>query len=123
MPVGEVTTRYFARPDGSVSKLSTYKDGARILSTIAELVRRERPLFFFGSISLVFGALSLALAAPVISTYMATGLVPRLPTAILSAVIMLLAFLFAILGLILDTVVRGRMESLRLAYLSFPPTP
>lgn len=121
MPVGEVTTRYFARPDGSVSKLSTYKDGARIISTIAELVRQERPLLFFGAISLVLIALSIALAAPVISTYLATGLVPRLPTAILSAVTMLLAFLFAISGLILDTVVRGRMETLRLSYLSFPP--
>lgn len=120
MPVGEVTTRYFARPNGSVSKLSTYKDGARILSTIAELVRQERPLLFFGFISMALAALSVALAAPVISTYLTTGLVPRLPTAILSAVTMLLAFLFAMSGLILDTVVRGRMETLRLAYLSFP---
>ena len=122
MPVGEVTTRYFARPDGSVSKLSTYKDGARILTTIAELVRQERPLLFFGFISLALAALSLALATPVISTYLTTGLVPRVPTAILSAATMLLAFLFAISGLILDTVVRGRMESLRLAYLSIPTT-
>lgn len=120
MPVGEVTTRYFARPDGSVSKLSTYKDGARILSTIAELVRQERPLLFFGSISLALAVLSIVLAAPVISTYLESGLVPRLPTAVLSSVIMLLAFLFSISGLILDTVVRGRMEALRLAYLSFP---
>ena len=120
MPVGEVTTRYFARPDGSASKLSTYKDGARILTTIAELVRQERPLLFFGSISLALVALSVAMAVPVISTYLTTGLVPRVPTAVLSAATMLLAFLFAVSGLILDTVVRGRMESLRLAYLSIP---
>ena len=120
MPVGEVNTRYFARPDGSASKLSTYKDGARILTTIAELVRQERPLLFFGSISLALVALSVAMAVPVISTYLTTGLVPRVPTAVLSAATMLLAFLFAVSGLILDTVVRGRMESLRLAYLSIP---
>jgi glycosyltransferase involved in cell wall biosynthesis len=118
MPVGEIETPYFARPEGSASKLSTWRDGLRISWTIQRLYRTERPLQFFGFIALVLGALSIALAVPVIETYLATGLVPRLPTAILATGLMLAAFLALAAGLVLDTVTRGRREIKRLAYLS-----
>ncbi len=118
MPVGEVATTYFARPEGSISKLSTYRDGVRILSTIFDLVRQERPLFFFASIALALAVASIVLAIPLVDTYLRTGAVPRFPTAILSSALMIVAFLFALAGLILDTVVRGRRETLRMAYLA-----
>lgn len=117
MPVAEVDTPYFARPEGSASKLSTYRDGWRILRTIATLYRIERPLWFFGAFG---GALALAavvLAVPLAITYAQTGLVPRVPTAILVTGLMILAALCLFSGLILDTVVRGRREVRRLAYL------
>ena len=118
MPVGEVDTAYFARPEGSTSKLSTYRDGFVILSTILNLVRLERPLLFFGLIGVSLALFSVVLSIPIAITYLQTGLVPRFPTLILIAAIMLLAFLVAFTGLILDTVVRGRREALRMQYLS-----
>src|SRR4051812_29905204 len=120
MPVGEVVTAYGARPEGSQSKLSTYRDGWRILKTILHLYRIERPVLFYGSFSLFLAALALILAAPLVLTYLKTGLVPRFPTAILVTGLMILAFLSFFCGLILDTVVRGRREVRRLHYLSFP---
>jgi glycosyltransferase involved in cell wall biosynthesis len=120
MPVGEVETRYFARPEGSASKLSTYTDGLRILRTIVTLYRYERPMLFFGWIAALFATLSVVLAIPLVLTYLHTGLVPRFPTAILSTGLMILAFLNLFAGLILDTVVRGRREMRRLAYLGLP---
>ncbi|MEH3047938.1 glycosyltransferase family 2 protein [Sphingomonas adhaesiva] len=118
MPVAEVETPYFARPDGSESKLSTYRDGWRIVRTIAMLYRIERPLWFFGSIGAVMAVLAVILALPLVVTYMHTGLVPRFPTAILVTGLMILAALNGFAGLILDTVVRGRREVRRLAYLA-----
>jgi glycosyltransferase involved in cell wall biosynthesis len=120
MPVAEVETPYFARPEGSTSKLSTYGDGWRILRTIVTLYRIERPLLFFGWIGAVFAALAVILAIPLIVTYANTHLVPRFPTAILATGLMILAFLNGFAGLILDTVVRGRREMRRLAYLAQP---
>jgi glycosyltransferase involved in cell wall biosynthesis len=120
MPVGEVVTAYGARPEGSESKLSTYRDGWRILKTILHLYRIERPVLFYGSFSLVLAAIALILAAPLALTYFQTGLVPRLPTAILVTGLMITAFMSFMCGLILDTVVRGRREVRRLFYLSFP---
>jgi glycosyltransferase involved in cell wall biosynthesis len=120
LPIAEVETRYFARPPGSVSKLSTYRDGLRILGVILLLFKNERPFFFFGIIALALSLLALGLATPVFLTYLETGLVPRFPTAILAASIMLLAFLSGVCGLILDTVTRGRREMKRLAYLQVP---
>ena len=120
MPVAEIDAPYFARPEGSESKLSTYGDGLRILGTIVTLYRIERPLLFFGAIGAVFGLLALILAAPLAVTYMHTHLVPRFPTAILAMGLMILAFLNGFAGLILDTVVRGRREVRRLAYLAYP---
>ena len=121
MPTAEVVTAYVARPEGSVSKLSTYSDGWRILRTIAMLARFERPLAFFGFVALVFALMAVILSVPLVMTYLDTGQVPRFPTAILATGLMILAFLNFFAGLILDTVVRGRREVRRLAYLQYPP--
>ncbi|MDE3114824.1 MAG: glycosyltransferase [Pseudomonadota bacterium] len=118
VPMAEVDTRYKERPAGSVSKLNTWRDGFHILFTIAALVREERPLIFFSILFALLTATALTLGTPVVMDYLRTGLVPRLPTAVLSTGLMLLAFLALVSGLILDTVTRGRWELKRLAYLS-----
>ena len=121
MPIAEVSTPYRARPAGSASKLRTFRDGFRILMTILNLFKEERPLAFF---SIIAGALALAaliLAYPLILTYAETGLVPRFPTAILSTGLMILATLSLTSGFVLDTVTHGRREMKRLAYLAIPP--
>jgi glycosyltransferase involved in cell wall biosynthesis len=120
MPVGEIETRYLARPEGSHSKLSTFRDGWRILKTIVTLYRIERPVLFFGGIGLLLLLAALFLAAPLVVTYAQTGLVPRFPTAILVTGMTIVAVLCFFAGLILDTVTRGRREMRRLAYLSQP---
>lgn len=120
MPVGEVVTAYGARPAGSESKLSTYRDGWRIMKTILHLYRIERPVLFYGSFSLLLALAALILSIPLAITYAQTGLVPRFPTAILATGLMILAALSFFAGLILDTVVRGRREVRRLHYLSLP---
>ena len=120
MPVGELETAYAARPEGSHSKLSTFRDGWRILRTIVTLYRIERPVLFYGSLGAFLLALALVLAAPLVVTYLNTGLVPRLPTAILVTGMVIVAVLCFFAGLILDTVTRGRREVRRLAYLSQP---
>ncbi len=120
MKIAEVPAPYKERPEGSASKLNTLRDGVRILRTIVELIKEERPVWFFGGISLGLAILSLVLAAPVFAEYWQTGLVPRFPTAILSASIMLLAFLSLTCGFILDSVTRARQELKRLAYLAIP---
>jgi glycosyltransferase involved in cell wall biosynthesis len=120
MPVAEIETPYYARPEGSTSKLSTYRDGWRILRTIMSLYRIERPVLFFGAIGAAFLLLAAILTIPLVVTYVDTGLVPRFPTAILISGIIILAALNLFTGLILDTVVRGRLEVRRLAYLSYP---
>lgn len=118
MPVAEVVTAYAARPEGSVSKLSTWRDGWRILNTIITLARYERPMLFFGAVAGLFAAFSIGLGIPLIIEFLHTGLVPRLPTAVLATGLMIIAALNGMCGLILDTVVRGRQEVRRLAYLS-----
>jgi glycosyltransferase involved in cell wall biosynthesis len=120
MPVGEVVTAYGARPEGSESKLSTYRDGWRILKTIAVLYRIERPVLFFGGIAALLVLAAIVLSVPLAITYLDTGLVPRLPTAILATGLVIIAVLSFFAGLILDTVTRGRREMRRLAYLAFP---
>jgi glycosyltransferase involved in cell wall biosynthesis len=120
MPVGEVETAYGARPEGSESKLSTYRDGWRILKTIGTLYRVERPVLFYGSIGALLVAAALLLAVPLVLTYLDTGLVPRFPTAILITGMVIVAVLCFFSGLILDTVTRGRREMRRLAYLAYP---
>jgi glycosyltransferase involved in cell wall biosynthesis len=122
LPVAEVATPYFARPSGSVSKLNTWGDGFRILGTILKLYRSEKPLRFFGVIGIFLALISVGFAVPVFVTYIETGLVPRLPTAVLSMGLMIMALLSATSGLVLDTVTRGRREMKLLAYLSQQPT-
>jgi hypothetical protein len=120
MPVAERVTAYAARPEGSVSKLSTYRDGWRILNTILKLYRFERPIGFFGTIAGLIALAALVLAFPLFLTFFQTGEVPRFPTAILATGMMILAALNIMVGLILDTVVRARLEIRRLSYLSYP---
>ena len=125
MPVGELETSYAARLEGSHSKLSTFSDGRRILSTILTLYRIERPVLFFGLVGGLLLLAALVLAVPLLVTYVHTGLVPRMPTAILVTGIVIVAVLCFFAGMILDTVTRGRREVRRLAYLSLaaPPAP
>jgi len=118
LPVGELATPYYSRPIGSASKLSTYSDGFRILWTVLKLYRAERPLSLFGAFGVALAIMSIGLAIPIVITYVQEGLVPRLPTAILSTGLMLLGFLSIACGLILDTVTRGRREIKLLAYLA-----
>ncbi len=120
MPFGEVMTAYGARPEGSTSKLSTYRDGWRILKTIGRLYVSERPLAFFGICAALLAAVSVLISVPVFAEYLREGLVPRLPTAVLSASVMIAALLSLVCGLILDNVTRGRHEMKRLAYLAIP---
>ena len=120
MPVAEVETLYVARPVGSTSKLSTYKDGFRILRLILALYKHERPFQFFSVIAGVLALISVILAIPILLEYVRTGLVPRLPTAVLSTGLMILASLSLTAGIILETVTRGRQELKRLAYLQIP---
>ena len=120
MPVGELETLYGARPAGSHSKLSTFRDGWRILKTIVTLYRIERPVLFFGGIGALLLIAAIILALPLVPTYLETGQVPRFPTAILATGMTIVAVLCFFAGLILDTVTRGRREMRRLAYLSQP---
>jgi glycosyltransferase involved in cell wall biosynthesis len=118
LPVGEIPTPYYSRPAGSASKLSTWHDGFRILWTVLKLYRAERPLALFGSLGIALAIMSVGLAIPLVITYVQEGLVPRLPTAVLSTGLMLVAFLSIACGLILDTVTRGRREVKLIAYLA-----
>ena len=120
MPTAAVRTPYKSRPAGSASKLRTYRDGWRILWLILQLLKRERPLGFFGVLCGVFALTSLGLAYPLFVTFVHTGLVPRFPTAILSTGLMMLAFLSLACGIILDAITHARREFRRLAYLSIP---
>ena len=117
LPCGEVRTSYGARPEGSASKLRTYSDGLRILRTMLGLLRQEKPAQFFGITGAVIALIAIVLALPLVHTYVATGLVPRYPTAILCTGLMIIALLTFCCGLILDSVARSRMEARRLAYL------
>jgi glycosyltransferase involved in cell wall biosynthesis len=118
MPVGEMEAGYRERPAGSASKLNTIKDGLRILRLILMLVKDERPLAFFSLAAGVLMLAGLGLGAGVVVEFWRTGLVPRLPTAIVAASLVALAFLSLACGLILDSVGRGRREVKRLAYLA-----
>ncbi|MFM0517255.1 glycosyltransferase family 2 protein [Caballeronia jiangsuensis] len=122
MPVVEIETDYKARPEGSESKLNTYRDGFRILLTILKLFKAEKPFAFFSVGFTVCVVLSVLFAIPVFETYVETGLVPRIPTVILSSGLMLTGAILLINGLVLDTVTRGRNELKRLAYLAIPVT-
>jgi len=122
MPVCEVELDYGRRPPGSQSKLSTLRDGARILLTLFLLMKETRPARFFGTLSGLFLAASFGFMAPVLYEYALTGLVPRMPTWMLSIGLLLLSMIMMVAGVILDSVARGRVEEKRLAYLSLPAT-
>jgi glycosyltransferase involved in cell wall biosynthesis len=122
-PVREMATKYGARPEGGESKLNTWLDGARILRRMLTFLRLHRPLVVFGTLSIFGAALSMLLATPVIVEFLATGLVPRLPTAILAATIMLAAIIMFVVGVMLDAQARYFAETKRLAYLGFEPPP
>lgn len=119
MPVSSLEGAYRGRPEGSQSKLRTYSDGLRILWMITILFKHERPMQLFSLTGALLVLISMFLGIPVIHHFLQTGLVPRLPTAILSMGIMLLAFFSFVTGLILDTVTRGRREAKMLAYLQY----
>ena len=121
MPCGEMQTTYRARKEGSVSKLSTFGDGRRILGVILQLLRLELPLRFFLGIAAILALVSIGIFIPVLMAYLETGLVERLPTALLSTGLMILAALSAMCGIILDNVTRGRRETRHLFYLTQPP--
>lgn len=120
MPVAEIYAPYRSRPEGSLSKLNTYADGLRTLRQIAKLTAHERPLSFFAGVAAIFMALALALASPVIVTFVHTGLVDRLPTAVLAESLVLLSALTFACGLLLGAVTHGRKELKRLSYLAIP---
>ena len=122
MPIAEVQTVYKDRPSGSTSKLSTFKDGFRILWMILVFIKEEKPMPFFSLLGVFFCFGSLFLMAPILREFLLTGLVPRFPTAILSMCMMVISFLNFSCGLILDTVTRGRNEMKRMQYLNTPLT-
>ena len=119
LPIMEVDTDYFARPEGSFSKLSTYKDGIRILRTIITLVKEERPLLFFSLIALFFFALAFGLSLPIVAEYLKSGLVPRLPTAVLITGIAICSVVCMLVGFILDSIAGAKKEARRQAYLRY----
>lgn len=118
MPVAEYRTEYRSRMEGSHSKLNTWRDGWRILGTIIGLTKNGRPLLFFSITAALCTVLSLLLALPLVQTYLQTGLVPRFPTAVLCAALVILSGIFLVCGLVLDTVAIGRREAKFLAYLA-----
>jgi len=117
LPIAEVDTDYAARPDGSDSKLNTWRDGVRILWTIGLLFKEARPFLFFSILAALLALVSLGLAYPVVRDFINTGLVPRFPTAILATGVMILAYSSFICGVVLDSLGRSRLETKRLAYL------
>ncbi len=119
IPTLERPTPYGVRPEDSHSKLRTFSDGFRILGMFAMLAKETRPLTFFGTIALAMTLLAAGLAAPLVLTYMQTGLVPRFPTAILSTGLVITGSIAAVCGLILDSLARARIEAKRSVFLSF----
>lgn len=118
LPVCELELDYGRRPEGSHSKLSTYKDGLRILWMFAMLMKETRPFAFFSIISAVTLSISMAFMTPVLAEYFATGLVSKMPTWVLSMALLMISFLIFTAGLVLDSVARSRNEQLRIHYLN-----
>ncbi len=117
LPVAEVPVTYRGRPVGSTSKLRTIRDGVRILRTMIVLLKDNRPGVFFGWLSAVNLAGSLLLGIPIVVSFAQTGLVERLPSAVLATGMMMVGLLLWVLGRILDSVSIGRIEAKRLLYL------
>ncbi len=120
IPATEIATPYIARPDGSESKLNSYTDGIRILRTIFMLLKETKPIQFFTALFLMLATISIGLAVPLFISFLETGLVPRIPTAILTTGVMLVGVVCLICGLILDSLSRGRRELKLMHYLSIP---
>ncbi|KVC46951.1 glycosyl transferase [Burkholderia pseudomultivorans] len=120
MPVAESETPYISRPEGSTSKLNTYRDGFRILMTIAKLFKSEKPFAFFFIGFAICTTLAIGFSIPVFQTFLETGLVPRLPTVVFCSALTLFGSILLICGIVLDTVTRGRNETKRLFYLATP---
>lgn len=118
LPVAEIETAYGSRVEGSASKLRSVRDGVRILRAFLFLLKETRPILFFGAIASVFVMTAIALAIPLAQTWMATGLVPRLPTAILCVGLITIAGLLGVCGIILDSLARARVEQKRILYLA-----
>ena len=116
----EVPTDYRSRHAESDSKLRTYRDGVRILTTAVKLFKEMRPFQFFGGFFVFFSIVAIALGLPIVDEYVRTGLVPRFPTAILAAAIQIVAFICLTCGLVLDSVVKARKEARQLVYLQLP---
>lgn len=119
MPIKEIMTEYYARPSGSESKLSTYKDGMRILLTIVNLVKEERPLFFFSAAAIVFLASSIVCGIPVVSEYIESGEISRLPLAVLASALAICGMVSFPAGFVLDSIAKSRKETRRQNYLNF----
>lgn len=118
MPCTEVDTPYGARPEGSASKLSTYRDGWRILKTIGRLVVSEKPLQFFGWLGAVLALVAIALAAPIVMEYSHTGMVRRFPTLGLVSAMVVCGGVSFVTGLILQAITLTRREIKQIAYLA-----
>lgn len=118
MPISEVETAYFARVADSESKLSTYKDGLRILFTMLRMFEKERPMVFYGSLFLLSWLAALLLGIPIVLEFAETGLVPRIPTVSAVVGLSIFGFVSLVAGLISDSVALGRKEMKRLFYLS-----
>ncbi|MCL2652251.1 MAG: glycosyltransferase [Propionibacteriaceae bacterium] len=120
VPRTEVPVGFKDRPAGSESKLRTYHDGFRILRLLGTLLQYERPMLFYGVLAAILAVVGLALGIPVIWQFVTTGLVPRLPTAILASSLIIIAILALMVGLILNVLIMTRNEAARLSYLSYP---
>jgi hypothetical protein len=120
IPVAEIELTYGRRPEGSASKLRTFHDGLRILRMFAMLMKETRPLAFYSAFAVLFWIAGLALMVPVIATYLETGLVPRLPTAVVATGLFVIGFMLAGCGLVLDSLGRSRVEHKRILFLSVP---
>ena len=121
IPMREIATAYGERPEGSVSKLHTYRDGFRILLTILRLFKESRPLLFFTLVALVFAGLSLWLGLPVVAQWQADGHVEGVAKAVLAMGMAILACLSFLGGMMLDSVARTTRETRHLRYLNVPP--
>ena len=121
VPQKEVSVGFKDRPAGSESKLRTYHDGFRILNLVVQLIRHERPLFFYGIVGTVFMLVAIILGIPLVIEFFQTGLVPRFPTAILAIGLGVLGALAWAVGLVLDGVLKARREASRLNYLQYTP--
>jgi glycosyltransferase involved in cell wall biosynthesis len=123
MPCAEIPTTYRERPVGSESKLRTFRDGWRILTLIIKLIKDERPLRFFGAAGAVLMLVAIGLVLPLVGEYLQTGLVPRIPTAVLCSALAITSILSVFTGLIMDMITKSRQEMKRLFYLSIPAQP